>query len=489
MSPAHLTPRAKWVALALLAVTQFVLILDAAIVNVALPSMGRDLHFAQADLSWVTNAYTLVFGGFLLLGGRLADIAGRRRLFIGGLALFTAASLAGALAQSALWLVAARAMQGLGAALVSPAALSLVMTLFSDGAERNKALGIWGAMAGSGAAAGSILGGVLTDSLGWESVLYVNVPIGLVAVALAPRLLPEARDPGAARSFDVAGAVSVTAGLALLAYALVDANDAGWGSAQTLVLGGIALGLIAAFIAIEARAQRPLVPLRVFRAGTLRGANAVAALTTLVMFPMFFFLTLYLQQVLGYDPLQAGLGQLPIALTIVLTAGPVSLIVTRLGFKVPLVAGLVTIAAGLAWLAQVSAPAGSYFTEVFGPAIVLGLGGSLAWISATIAATAGAARDEAGLASGLLNTSQQMGGALGLAILIAISTGRTDSVIGTGAQPAVALTEGFQAGLLTGSGIALVSALLATVLISSRASRAHAEAARQGSAATAPVAV
>jgi EmrB/QacA subfamily drug resistance transporter len=473
-----LTHRAKWIALALLAVTQFVLILDAAIVNVALPSIGRALDFTRADLSWVTNAYTLVFGGFLLLGGRLADIAGRRRLFIAGLGLFTVASLTGALAQSSLWLVLARAAQGLGAALVSPAALSLVMTLFADGAERNRALGIWGAMAGSGAAAGSILGGVLTEWLGWQSVLYVNVPIGLAAIALAPRLLPEARDPGAARSFDIAGAVSVTGGLALLAYALVDANNAGWGSAQTIGLGAVAIALIIGFVAIERRAVRPLVPLRVFGRGTLRGANAVAALTTVVMFPMFFFLTLYLQQVLGYEPLQAGLGQLPIALTILLAAGPVSQLVTRVGYRAPLVAGLVVIAAGMAWLSQISAPHGAYFTEVFGPAVVLGLGGALAWISVTIAATSGAARDEAGLASGLINTSQQMGGALGLAILIAVATARTNTLAGAGRLPAVALTGGFQTALLAGSAIALVSALLAAVLLSPRARRAPSEAAQ-----------
>ena len=262
----------RGLALALLAATQFVLILDIAIVTVALPSIGTDLDFAPADLSWVINAYALLFGSFLLLGGRMADLVGRRRMFMAGLILFTVASLAGALAQSALWLVIARGAQGLGAALVSPAALSLVMSLFREGSERNKALGVWGAVAGSGGAAGAILGGVLTDAFSWQAVLYVNIPVGIAAVALAPRLLPEGRDLGGVRSFDLAGAVSVTAGLALLIYAVVDAEDAGWGSTQTLVLGAIALALIAAFVAIERAAKRPLLPLSTFRNRMLRSA-------------------------------------------------------------------------------------------------------------------------------------------------------------------------------------------------------------------------
>src|SRR3712207_6747058 len=306
----------KGLALALLATTQFVLILDIAIVTVALPSIGTDLDFASADLSWVINAYALTFGGFLLLGGRMADLIGRRRMFMAGLVIFTAASLAGALAQSALWLVIARGAQGLGAALVSPAALSLVMNLFPEGAERNKALGIWGAVAGSGGAAGAILGGILTDVFAWEAVLYVNIPVGIAAVALAPRLLPEGREKAGVRSFDVGGALSVTAGLALLIYAVVDAPDAGWGSTQTLVLGAISLALLTAFVAIEASAKRPLLPLRTFRNRSLRSANLGAVLTTAALFPMWFLLTLYTQEVLGYTPLEAGLAQLPIALLI-----------------------------------------------------------------------------------------------------------------------------------------------------------------------------
>jgi EmrB/QacA subfamily drug resistance transporter len=471
--PDHAVDKGR--ALALLASTQFVLILDAAIVGVALPSIGRDLDFAREDLSWVANAYTLMFGGFLLLGGRIADLLGRRRMFIAGLVLFTAASLLGALAQSALWLVLARAAQGLGAALVSPAALSLVMTLFTEGAERNKALGVWGAVAGSGGAAGVILGGVLTEWLGWEAVLYVNVPIGLAAALLATRLLPEGREAAGTRSFDLAGAVSVTAGLALLVYALVDANDAGWGSAQTLGLGAAALVLLVSFVAIELRAPRPLAPLAIFRNRALRGANIVSVAMTMAMFPMFFFLTFYTQQVLGYSPIEAGFAQLPIALSIILSAGLASQVVTRAGYKPTMVAGLVVTAAGLVWFGQVSA-GGSFLGDVLGPSLVVGFGVAFAFVAATIAATTGVPGHQAGLASGLVNTSQQVGGALGLAVLVALSTERTDAV--DTALP-VALTEGYQAGFLGGAGLALLGALLALLLLSSRESREHAEAARR----------
>lgn len=469
-------PVNKGLALALLASTQFVLILDAAIVGVALPSIGSDLDFAREDLSWVANAYTLMFGGFLLLGGRVADLVGRRRMFMVGLVLFTAASLLGGLAQSALWLVLARAAQGLGAALISPAALSLVMTLFTEGSERNKALGVWGAVAGSGGAAGVILGGVLTEWLGWEAVLYVNVPIGLVAAFLAPRLLPEGREAAGTRSFDVAGAVTVTAGLTMLVYALVDSGDAGWGSAQTLGLAAGALVLLALFVAIELRATRPLAPLAIFRNRALRGANIVSVAMTMAFFPMFFFLTFYAQYVLGYEPIEAGFAQLPIALSIIVFAGVASQIVTRAGYKTTILIGLLVAAAGLVWFAQVS-PGGSFMADILGPSLVTGLGLAFAFVAGTIAATSGVSGEQAGLASGLVNTSQQIGGALGLALLIALATARTDAV--DAAQP-VALAEGYQAGFLGGAGLALLGALLTVLLLSSRESREHAEAAREG---------
>ena len=480
--------RAKGLALALLALTQFVIVLDASIVNVALPSIGRDLQFSQDDLSWVVNAYTLTFGGFLLLGGRLADLLGRRRLFIGGLVLFSVASLAGGLAQSDLQLIAARAVQGLGAALISPAALSLVTTMFAEGAERNRALGVWGAVAGSGGAAGVLAGGMLTEWAGWEWVLFVNVPIGVAAALAAPRLLPESRDADRERAFDVTGAASVTAGLALLVYTLVDANDAGWASTQTLVLGGLAIVLLAAFLVVERRTSHPLMPFSIFRLRTLRGANVVGLLIGMALFSMFFFLSLYMQQVLGYDALKTGLAYLPLALGIIVCAGLASVLVTRVGFKPTLIAGLVLIAAGLVWFGQVS-PNGTYVGDVLFPSLLAAVGLGFAFVPVTIAAVTGTRPDEAGLASGLINTSQQVGGALGLAVLAAVASGSTDdAVVGGERNPAVALTEGFQDAFLVGAGLSILAAVLAATMISSRDSREHAEAARRGDAAAAPVA-
>ena len=308
------------------------MVLDASIVNVALPSIGSDLDFAPEDLSWVVNGYTLFFGGFLLLGGRMADLLGRRRMFVAGLVLFAAASLAGGLATTPGMLIAARAVQGLGAALLSPAALALVTVMFTEGAERNKAMGVWGAVAGSGGAAGVLLGGVLTEYAGWEWVLFVNVPIGLAAAFFATRLLPESKTTGTS-TFDVAGAVSVTAGLSLLVYTLVDANDAGWTSGQTLGLGAVALAFLAAFVVIELRSKAPLVPFGIFKRRTITGTNIVALLVAMALFSMFFFVSLYMQMVLGYDALEAGLAYLPLAVGIIVSAGIASSLVTKIGFK------------------------------------------------------------------------------------------------------------------------------------------------------------
>ncbi len=467
----------RWVALALLAATQFVVVLDAAIVNVALPSIGRDLQFSQDDLSWVINAYTLTFGGFLLLGGRMADLIGRRVMFIGGLVLFSVASLAGGLAQSDIWLVAARAVQGLGAALVSPAALSLVTTIFADGAERNRAMGVWGAVAGSGGAAGVLLGGMLTQWAGWEWVLFVNVPIGLAAAALAPRLLPESRNDGP-RRFDVAGAVSVTLGVSMLVYALVDANSAGWGSAQTVVLLALSVLILGAFVAIERTSRAPLVPIPgIFRIRTISGVNVVAVLVAMSLFSMFFLITLYMQQVLGYDPLKAGISYLPLAGGIIVSAGIASGLITRFGFKPVLILGLVLTAAGLIWFAQISVN-GTYVGDILFPSLLSAFGLGFAFVPMTVAAVAGVDEHEAGLASGLINTSQQVGGALGLAVLATIANSRTDSLMETGSRLPNALTEGFQAALTVGAGFAVAGAVLAFFLISGRASREHALAAR-----------
>jgi EmrB/QacA subfamily drug resistance transporter len=477
----------KWLAMALLAAAQFVVVLDASIVNVALPSIGKDLNFSQDDLSWVVNAYVLVFGGFLLLGGRLADLLGRRRLFIVGLVLFAVASLAGGLAQSEGWLIAARAVQGLGAALLSPAALSLVTVLFAEGSERNKAMGVWGAVAGSGGAVGVLLGGMLTEWAGWEWVLFVNVPIGIAAALLAPRLLPESRNEGE-RHFDIAGAVTITAGLSLLVYALVDANDAGWGSTQTLGLGAIALALIGAFYVIERRQKAPLVPFPgIFRIRTITGINVSAVLVAAALFSMFFFISLYMQNVLGFSALEAGLAYLPLAVGIIVSAGGSAGLVTRFGFKPVLVTGLIITAAGLVWFSQIDAN-GSYVGDVLFPSLLAAVGLGLAFVSMTVAAVSGVEPHEAGLASGLINTSQQIGGALGLAILATVANSRIDDLVTTGTPQNVAFTEGFQSAFLVGAGLAILGAILATVLVSGKASREHAAAAQRGELETVPAA-
>ncbi|MGI8714601.1 MAG: MFS transporter [Solirubrobacteraceae bacterium] len=480
------SPRAKNFALLLLAMTQFVIVIDASIVNVALPSIGAHLHFSRDDLSWVVNAYTLTFGGFLLLGGRMADLLGRRRMFMLGLVLFSVASFAGGVAQSEGWLIAARAVQGLGAAVVSPAALSIITTTFAEGAERNRALGIWGSVAGAGGAAGVLLGGILTSGLSWRWVLFVNVPIGILAAVLAPRTLLESRSEGAEQTFDLPGAVTVTAGLALLVYAVVDAVNSGWGSSTTLLrLAGAAV-LLVAFVLIELRSSNPLMPFTIFRLRTLRGANIVGLLIGMSLFSMFFFISLYLQNVLHYSPIKTGVSYLPLAVGIILSAGAASVLVTRLGFKTPLILGLLLITAGLFWFSQVPGTGGSFAADILGPSLLAALGLGFAFVPVTIAAVTGTQPHEAGLASGLINTSQQVGGALGLAILATIANSRTQSAIHTGVHSAtVALTKGFDRAFLVGAGFALAGAVLAAVLISSRDSREHTRIATEVTPATA----
>ncbi len=473
------TPRAKNLALILLAMTQFVVVIDAAIVNVALPSIGTHLHFSRDDLSWVVNAYTLTFGGFLLLGGRLADLLGRRRMFMGGLVLFSLASFAGGLAQSEPWLITARAVQGLGAAIVSPAALSIITNTFAEGAERNRALGIWGAVAGAGGAAGVLLGGILTSGLSWRWVLFVNVPIGITAALLAPRFLAESRAEDGAKTFDFPGAVTVTAGLSLLVYAVVDAVNAGWGSTATILRLAGAAALLVAFVLIELRTRDPLMPFSIFRLRTLRGANIVGLLIGMSLFSMFFFISLYLQDVLGYSPIKTGISYLPLAVGIIISAGVASQLVTRFGFKPPLIAGLLLIAAGLLWFAQVPGTGGSYWADILGPSLLAAVGLGFSFVPVTIAAVSGIKPHEAGLASGLINTSQQVGGALGLAILATVANSRTQDLFHSGVHTAsIALTKGYDRAFLFGAGFAIAGAILAAVLISSRDSRTHSQAAR-----------
>ncbi len=466
MTGAPLTQRQKWFALALLATTQFVIVLDAAIVNVALPTVGTELKISQDNLAWVVNAYVLTFGGFLLLGGRLSDLLGRRRLFIGGLFVFSVASLLGGLAANEGQLIAARALQGFGGAMLAPAALSMVATTFAEGAERNKALGVWGAVSGSGGAAGVLLGGVLTEYLGWEWVFWVNVPIGVGAALLAPRLLRESRRESLTRTFDVAGAVTVTGGLALLVFALVDANRAGWDSTQTIGLLIASFALIAVFVAIEQRSSAPLMPFRIFRSRTLTGSNITALLVGAALFSMFFFISLYMQQVLGYDALKAGLSYLPLAIFIIISAGIAAQLVTKIGFKPVLVTGMVLIAIALVWFAQVEV-GGSYMRDLLGPMLVSAVGLGFAFVPVTIGAVSGVSDQDSGLASGLINTGQQVGGALGLAVLVAVANAVTDNP-----RDPVELTDGFQAAFLTGAGIAVLGIIAALTLIRTADSRA-----------------
>jgi EmrB/QacA subfamily drug resistance transporter len=465
----------RWTALILLCVAQFVVVLDASIVNVALPSIGRGLDFSEENLPWVVNAYVIAFGGFLLLGGRAADLVGRRRVFMAGLVVVAVASLAAGFSANQGQLIAARAAQGLGAAIISPAALSIVTTLFRDGAERNKALGAWGAVAGSAGAAGVLLGGILTDGLGWEWVLWVNVPVALIALALTPGLIPESRSESATRHFDAAGAVSVTAGLSVLAYALLDASSAGWGSTKIVSLLALSVALIGAFVVIELRSKAPLVPFRIFRLKTLTGANVVGILLGASLFSMFFFISLYMQQVLGYSPIHAGLSYLPLALTIIVAAGLGGQLVTRFGFKPILATGMLAVALGLAWFSQVSV-GGGFLTDILGPSLLAAIGLGFGFVTSTIAAVSGVEEREQGLASGLINTSQQIGGALGLAVLSTISTSRTDDVMASGGSNLhSALTEGFQSAFLGGAVIAALGFVATLVLIRTRDSRAHVE--------------
>ena len=480
----------RWWALALLCMAQFMVVLDASIVNIALPSIGTEVGISQDNLSWVVNAYVLAFGGFLLLGGRLADLLGRRLIFMVGLGIVAVASLLAGFAPSEGALIAARAGQGLGAAIIAPSALSIVTTIFHDGSERNKALGAWGAVAGSGAAAGVLLGGILTDSLGWEWVLWVNVPVALVVIALTPGLIPESRSESQTRTFDLAGAATVTAGLSLLVYAIVDAESSGWGSTKTIGLLAAAVALLGVFTLIERRSEAPLVPFSIFRKRTLTGANVVGLMVGGSLFAMFFFLTLYMQQVLGYSPIKAGLSYLPLSIGIIVSSGVASQLVTRVGFKPVLVVGLILIAAGLVWFSAISVD-GGFATDILGPSLLAAAGLGFAYVTTTIAAVSGIEDNEQGLASGLINTSQQVGGALGLAILATVANSRTDDVLAAaGGNPRAlpdALVEGFQSAFLGAALIAVIGLVLTLVLIRSSDSRAHVELSKKDGAAVAGV--
>ncbi|HET8805418.1 MAG TPA: MFS transporter [Gaiellales bacterium] len=450
----------------LLCAVQFMVVLDVAIVNVALPTIKNALNFSDANLQWVVSAYTLTFGGFLMLGSRVADLLGRKRLFIGGLVLFSAASLACGLSQSDTQLIVFRAIQGLGAAVISPAALAILTTTFREGEERNKALAIWGAIAGTGGAVGVLLGGILTDQVGWEWIFFLNVPIGLIVILAGQRVLHESRVELGSRSLDIAGAILVTAGLTLLVYGLVTTDTYSWTSSRVLgSLAGAAV-LLAGFIAVEMRAKAPILPFSIFRLKSLTGANIVGLLLGAAIFSMFFLLSLYMQQVLGYSALKAGVAYLLVASVIIVAAGASQALVTRIGVRSVLITGMVLLVAGLVWFSQVSVH-GSYATDLAPGFILAGIGLGFSFVPVQIASLIGVTHDEAGIASGLINTSQQVGGALGVAVLSTITFTRYDSYLGDhGNNLALipnALVDGFHVAFLVGAGMALIG-LVATLM-------------------------
>jgi EmrB/QacA subfamily drug resistance transporter len=478
VSPAD-AARHKSLILTLCCLAQFMVILDVAIVNVALPSIRGDLGFSATGLQWVVNAYTLTFAGFLLLGGRAADLIGRREVFAGGLLLFALASLFGGIAQTDGQLIAARAVQGLGGAVVAPATLSILTTTFTEGGERNRALGLWGAMGGVGGATGALLGGILTQELSWRWILLINVPIGIAAALAGLRVVTRGRrDEGAARSFDLSGALTVTAGLVVLTYGIVETDAHGWGSTRTLVTIGLGLALLATFTLIEGRlATAPLVPLRIFRNRPVTAANLVVFCIGASAFAMWYFMSLYLQEVKGFDPIEAGVAFLPMTLALIATSQVASRLTGRVGAGVVLSIGMVLLALGMLGLSRVSAD-GSYAVQVLGPSIVTAAGLGCAFVSVTIAATTGIRGPEAGLASGLVNTFRQVGGSLGLALLATIATQHTADVAGTVSRE-VALTEGFQRAFLVGAGFAAIGAVISATTLARAGARAAA-AARAG---------
>jgi EmrB/QacA subfamily drug resistance transporter len=456
----------RWAALALLCVAQFVDVLDINAVIVALPVVGRDLGFAPEDLQWVITAYVLFFGGFLLLAGRLSDLYGRRRMFVVGLAVFTASSLACGLAGSSLALVVSRAFQGLGAAIVAPAALSIISGLFPGGRERNLAMGVWTAVAAGGGAAGLVLGGLITDSLGWPWIFFVNVPVGVAGVALSFVLLGEDREERASRRLDVWGAVTVTAGLFLLVYGLTRAEEAGFGSPLTLVAVALALILLSAFLFVERSVADPLVPLRVFRSAGLSGSAVVAFANTATTSPVGVIAVLYLQEVLAYSPTQAGLLGLPFSLSVVVGSFLGSRLASTLGARGTMALGLLGISGAALLITGISAEAGLAY--VLANAALSGLALGCSAVASTARGTSAVGEEERGLASGLLNSSAQIGTALGLAALITVAAARTEALAGEGPASAAAIVEGFRIAFYAAAGLALAGALVPLLLMRGR---------------------
>jgi EmrB/QacA subfamily drug resistance transporter len=469
----NLDNRSRWLALYVLCLGDIMIVLDGTIVNVALPSIRADLGFSQASLAWVVNAYLLTFGGFLLLGGRLGDLFGHRRLFLIGISVFTGASLACGLATSQTFLIAARAVQGLGGAIVSVVVLSLIMIMFTEPAERAKAMGVVGFVLSGGGTAGVLLGGILTDILSWHWIFLVNIPVGVTVFVLSAYLCPTVQAPSQERRIDVGGAITVTASLMLAVYAIVKGNEVGWTSAQTLGILGAALALLLVFLAIEARHPAPLMPLGLFRHRNLSVANVVGILMAAAMFAMFFFSALYLQLVLGYSPLEVGLAFLPS--TLVWGAASLLLsdrLVMRFGIKPPLVGGLAFFIGGLLLFARAPVD-GSFAMDVLLPMLLFGIGGGITFNPLLLAAMGDVEPSDAGLASGIVNTAFMMGGALGLAVLAAIGTSRTDSLLASGETEAEALTSGYHASFIVGALFAAVAAVLAGALLRPVEAPAH----------------
>ncbi len=460
-----------WIVLVLVCLAQFMVILDATIVNVALPSIQRDLELTEANLQWIVNAYALLFGGFLLLGGRAGDLIGRKRIFLAGVVVFTLGSLLCGFAQSEIWLILSRGLQGLGAALVSPAALSIVTTTFEEGAERTKALGVWAAIAVGGGAVGLLLGGILTETLSWPWIFFVNGPVGVVTFVLSLRLVPESKDEQAHKTFDLGGAVTVTAGLIALVWGIVRSSQSGWGSAE--VIGSLALAfvLLAAFVVIERRSPEPLVRLSIFSVRTVRGANVAMFIVAAGLFAMFFFNTLYLQRVLGYSPLEAGLAFLPFTLGIIMGAGISQRLVPALGAREVPIIGLALAVVGLMLFLRLTPEGTSYVVDLLPGIMLVSIGMGLTFVPVTLIATSGVPHGDAGLASGLFNTSQQIGGALGLAVLSTIATSKTTGAIEqlghrpSESETASALVDGFHLAWIGTAVLLVAGAVLLVVLL------------------------
>jgi EmrB/QacA subfamily drug resistance transporter len=475
--------RRRWGALAVIVAAQFMVVLDVAIVNVALPSIRTDLHFSQESLQWVITAYSLLFGGVLLLGGRLADLLGRRRLFVAGLAIFTVFSLLDGLAWSEGSLIAFRSLQGLGAALLSPAALSILTTTFREGRERNLALGIWGAASGSGGAAGVLLGGALTSGLSWSWIFFINVPVGALVIALSPWLLRESRAGLRHRHFDFAGAASITGGLMLLVYAMTRATQHGWGTVETIGLLAGSAALILAFFVIELRSKAPLLPLRIFRLRTLSASNLSGLLMGGAIFSQFFLLTLYMQEVLHYSAIKTGVAYIALTLTIIAFSGVAQGLVTRIGIRRVLPVGLALSTVALVLFARLPVD-GHYFRDLFPAFLISGVGLALAFVPMSIGALTGVRQTDAGIASGLINTNQQIGGAIGVAAATTIATTFTtryvDAHAGVTAFSGPALTHGFQIAFYVLAAIAALGAILAAALVEPKPAEPQVEPVEEG---------